>query len=228
MDANRSATLLNLRRPARPSYPFPDQDNLEIQANELATVLCGEPTVWDSPVLKIFGLTSDYRLLNTFVCHNIEPRGHTSDLLYPQAFLLYSLGTGTSVDVPQTILDSMLRIYDKTRKLTLPFGAMICKLLIEAGCQVYRHELLVSRKQKIDGMTKAMFNTHVRGRLQGEQARVQADEEVEYSIENRLLAIENVVFDQSVQIEHLEEKVTSGYSDIRNQLIEMFNQLRHQ
>lgn len=55
----------------------------------------------------------------------------------------------------------MLRIYDETRKLTLPFGSMICKLLIEAGCQVYKHELPFSRRQKIDGRIKAMSNTHV-------------------------------------------------------------------
>lgn len=105
--------------------------------NEVATVLSGEPTIWDSPVLKIFGLTTDYQLLNRFVCHNNEPKGHTSDLLYPQALLLYSLGTGSSVDIPRTILNSMLRIYDESRKQTFLFGAMICKMMIEAGCHAY-------------------------------------------------------------------------------------------
>ncbi|XXG62247.1 hypothetical protein AAC387_Pa05g0647 [Persea americana] len=81
--ANRIVTLLNLRRPAPRSYPLSDLDNIVIQANEVATVLCGEPTVWDTPLLKISGLTTDYRLLNTFFCHNIEPKSHKSDLLYP-------------------------------------------------------------------------------------------------------------------------------------------------
>ena len=147
--------------PANPSYPFPIPDNVEVQANEVATVLCGEPTVWSSSILKISGLTTDYQLLNTFVCHNIEPRGHSSDLLFPQAALLYYLGTGTSVDVALTIFNSMLRIYDETRKLTLPFGAMICKLLIEAGCQVHPHELPIPKRQKIDSCTKAMSESHV-------------------------------------------------------------------
>eukprot|EP00268_Persea_americana_P020786 TRINITY_DN20865_c0_g1_i3.p2 TRINITY_DN20865_c0_g1~~TRINITY_DN20865_c0_g1_i3.p2 ORF type:complete len:111 (-),score=21.02 TRINITY_DN20865_c0_g1_i3:115-447(-) len=110
----------------------------------------------------------------------------------------------------------MLRIYDETGKLTLPFGAMICKLLIEACCQVHPHELPIPKRQKIDRRTKAMYESHVYNRLQGEPARVQANEDDEDSIENRFLAIENAVFDQSLQIEQLEEKVTSGFNDLRS------------
>ena len=40
--------------------------------------------------------------------------------------------------------------------------------------------------------------------------------------------IEHAMFDQSVQIEQLNERMATGFSDIRNQLTEMFNQLRHQ
>ncbi|RWR73042.1 hypothetical protein CKAN_00129200 [Cinnamomum micranthum f. kanehirae] len=163
-DANRIATLLNLRRPVPRSYPIPNPDNIVIETNEVATVLCGEPTEWDTPVLKISDLTFDYRTLNIFVCNNIEPRSHISDLAYEQAFLLYCLGIGTSVDILLTIFESMLRVYHEPRKLTLPFGALICKLMIEAGCQAYTHELPVTRRQKIDGRTLAMSNTHVRRR----------------------------------------------------------------
>ena len=73
-----------------------------------------------------------------------------------------------------------------------------------------------------------MSDTHMRGRFQREQAPVQADDVKADSIENRLLAIEHVVFDQSVQIEQLEERVAIGFSNLHNQLTEMFNQLRHQ
>lgn len=229
VDANSIATLLSLQRPVHISYPTNDLDNMMMQANEVATELCGKPTVLDSPVLKIFGLTTDYRLLNTFVCYNIEPRSHRSDLIYSQAFLLYSLGTSTSVDIPQAILESMLRVYNEPRKITLPFGAMICKLMIEKGCQAYSHELPVARRQVIDGRTKAMSDTHVARHLQRGQAPNEADDDAEAdSIENRLLAIENAVFDQSIQIEQLDERMATGFSDIRNQLTEMFNQLRHQ
>lgn len=101
------------------------------------------------------------------------------------------------MDIPRTILDYMLQIYDEPRKLTLSFGAMICKLLIEAGCQAYTYEMPVSKRQKIDGTTKAISDTHLRGHIQGEQALVQDDEDADF-VENRLFTVEHAVFDQSV------------------------------
>ena len=112
----------------------------------------------------------------------------------------------------------MLRIYDETMKPTLPFGAMICKLLIEAGCQVHPHELSTPKRRKIDCRTKSMSASHVHNRIQGEPALIQANEDDEDSIENRHLAIENAVFDQSLQIKQLEETVSRGFNNLRNQL----------
>ena len=103
---------------------------------------------------------------------------------------------------------------------------MICKLLLEAGCQVYQHELPISKRQKIDRRTRSMSDTHVYNRVQGESASVQANEDDEDSIENRLLVVKHAVYDQSLQIEQLENIVTSGFADLRNQLNEMFNHLR--
>ena len=62
----------------------------------------------------------------------------------------------------------------------------------------------------------------------GGQAPLQAGDADADSIENRLLAAEHAMFDQSVQIEQLDERVATSFSDIHNQLTEMFNQLRHQ
>ena len=88
---------------------------------------------------------------------------------------------------------------------------MICKLMIEAGCQAYTHELLVTRRQKINGRTKAIPDTHVNRRLQGGQTPVQVDDAEANSIENHLLAIEHAVFDQSIQSEQLDERVASVF-----------------
>lgn len=241
VDADKIATLLNLNRPAHRIYPFHSQGDVVFQGDGVATILCGGPSIWNSQTLKITGLTTDFRTLNTFVCYNIEPRGHKSDLLYPQAFLLYALATTTSVDIPLTILESMLRIFLDQRKLTLPFGAMICKMMIDAGCQAYSHELPVTKRQTISLRTMAMSDKHVcgRGHIQAVHAQVQTDDAEEDSIEDRLSAVECAVFDQSVQIEHLEGRVTTGFSqmeermatgftDIHNHLTEMFNKLRHQ
>lgn len=52
-----------------------------------------------------------------------------------------------------------------------------------------------------------MSESHVHNRIQGEQAHDEAiQDEDEDSIENWILAVEHVVFDQSLQIEHLEKK----------------------
>ena len=89
----------------------------------------------------------------------------------------------------------MLRTYDELREHILPLGAMICKILIEADFQAYKHEVPVSRKQKINGRTKSMSDTDVWGWIQEEQAQYQDDDIDEDSIENQLLAVEHAVYD---------------------------------
>ncbi|XXG60543.1 hypothetical protein AAC387_Pa04g2424 [Persea americana] len=103
---------------------------------------------------------------------------------------------------------------------------MICKLLIEVGCPVHSHELPIAKRQNIDRRTKAMSESHIHNRLQGEPAHIPADEDDEDSIGNQLLAIEHAVYDQPLQIEQLEENVTTGFTDLWDQLTEMFNQFR--
>ena len=58
-------------------------------------------------------------------------------------------------------------------------------------------------------------------------ARFSVEENDDDSIENRLLAVEHAVYDQSLQIEQLEDKVTIGFVDLRNLLNDMFTQSRH-
>ncbi|RWR84925.1 serine/threonine-protein phosphatase 7 long form [Cinnamomum micranthum f. kanehirae] len=85
---------------------------------------------------------------------------------------------------------------------------------IEAGCQAYTHEMPVVKRQIIDGRTQAKSDTHVRRRPQKGQAPVQADDAETDSIEDMLLAIEHAVYDQSVQIEQLEERVATSILEI--------------
>ncbi|RWR91264.1 serine/threonine-protein phosphatase 7 long form [Cinnamomum micranthum f. kanehirae] len=78
------------------------------------------------------------------------------------------------------------------------------------------------------GRTQSMSDTHVRRRPQRGQASVQANDAETNSIEDRLLAIEHAVYDQSLQIKQLEERVATGFSGISNQIremTEMFKQL---
>lgn len=70
-----------------------------------------------------------------------------------------------------------------------------------------------------------MSDTHVRGRLQGLPAQHQAQdyedaEDDEGSIEDCLLTVEHVVYDQSIQIKQLEECMIecmiAGFTELQN------------
>lgn len=132
--------LLEVQRPPNPYYLFPDLENVEMHKNDAATTLCGRVTEWNFEHLYTYDLTADYHLLNIFVCHNIKPHGHTLDLYYSQAYLLYAIKMSLHVDIPRTIFDSMLKVYEGLKRLALPFGVMICKLLIKYGFRTYDHE----------------------------------------------------------------------------------------
>ena len=62
-----------------PDYPIPA--NTQINYDDVATTICGAVTAAWPGVLILHGkLTAEYRFLNRFVCHNLEPRGHTFDV----------------------------------------------------------------------------------------------------------------------------------------------------
>lgn len=48
VDANKIAKLLNLRRLANPSYHFPNPDNIEVQKEDMASLM------WRSNSLEFF------------------------------------------------------------------------------------------------------------------------------------------------------------------------------
>lgn len=121
----------------------------------------------------------------------------------------------------------MLRVYEGTKRLALPFGVMICKLLIEQVCQAYDYEEPILLTKKINVITTLnMFETHTRGHIQGENIQAQATE-VEHSVEDHLLAVKEAVYDQSIQIELLEERVTAGFFEMRRTSTEQINEMRH-
>ena len=72
------ADFLDILEVTNPDYPIPA--NTQIDYDLVGTTICGEPTAWPSGLIPHGNLTVEYRFLNWFVCHNLEPRGHTSDV----------------------------------------------------------------------------------------------------------------------------------------------------
>ncbi|XXG73463.1 hypothetical protein AAC387_Pa07g2374 [Persea americana] len=90
-----------------PNYPIPA--NTQINYDDVATTICGAITAWPGGILPHGNLTAEHRFLNRFACHNLEPRGHTSDATQKNGYLLYCIGTGKQVNIPQVILNAMIK-----------------------------------------------------------------------------------------------------------------------
>ncbi|XXG58862.1 hypothetical protein AAC387_Pa04g1058 [Persea americana] len=63
---------------AKFDYPVSSETLGTINYDVVATTLYGKEIRWIERVLPHGHLTGEYRFLNLFVCHNLEPRGHTS------------------------------------------------------------------------------------------------------------------------------------------------------
>ena len=72
------ASFMDIPVVKNPDYPIPA--NTRIDYNLVGTTICGVHTVWPGGLIPHGNLTDEYRFLNRFVCHNLEPRGHTSDV----------------------------------------------------------------------------------------------------------------------------------------------------
>lgn len=114
-----NAKLVKVRRPPNPCYPFLDPENVIKFSDAVSTELTGEPSEWARDLLHQHELTDDYRHFYIFVNHDIEPCGHILDPKYPQAYLLYAIGTGLLVDIPKTMFDAMTKIYDGAKRFAI-------------------------------------------------------------------------------------------------------------
>ena len=52
-------------------YPIPA--NTQINYDEVATTICGAVTTWPGGLISHKNLIAEYRFLNRFVCHSLEP-----------------------------------------------------------------------------------------------------------------------------------------------------------
>ena len=71
-----------------PNYPTLENSQVPIDYDLVCTTICGADTRWPGGILPRGNLTAEYRFLNRFVCHNLEPRGHTSNVSHKNGYLL--------------------------------------------------------------------------------------------------------------------------------------------
>ncbi|XXG69649.1 hypothetical protein AAC387_Pa06g2461 [Persea americana] len=86
--------------PVAANLDSPIPENTQIDYDLVATTICGANTAWPDGIIPHGNLTAEYRFLNRFVCHNLEPRGHTSDVTQKNGYLLYCIGIGKRVNIP--------------------------------------------------------------------------------------------------------------------------------
>ena len=85
-------------------YPVSSATLDSIDYDVVATTLCGKEPCWIERVLPHGHLIAEYRFLNLFVCHNLDPCNHTSDVSKKKAHLLYAIGTSKRINVPLVVL----------------------------------------------------------------------------------------------------------------------------
>lgn len=105
------------------------------------------------------------------------------------------------------MFDAMTKIYEGPNRLSLPFGVLICRLLIEKGCQAYPYEESIRPKKTISATTLKLSQAHTRPRAPRREAAGASDDgsdsddsdvHGESSILHRLNDVEAAVSDQSI------------------------------
>lgn len=148
-------------------YPIPEDSQGPIDYDRIGTILCGEETLWPSGLLPHGSLTEEYRFLNRFVCHNVEPRGHTSDINHKNGYLLYCIGTGKTVNIPQVIFNALLKMLSAKKNSILPFAVFITEFLIWKQVPRRNNEPSQKLRNPINSRTLAQSSAHIPGAVQG-------------------------------------------------------------
>ena len=142
-----------------PHYPIPA--NTQINYDEVATTIYEAVNAWPVGLISHGNLTAEYRFLNRFVCHNLEQRGHTSDVAQKNGYLLYCIGTGKRVNIPQVILNAMIKTLSAKKNSILPFGVLITDFLSFKEVPKRSSDLTQKIRNPINSRTLALSTAHV-------------------------------------------------------------------
>ncbi|KAJ8624563.1 hypothetical protein MRB53_033093 [Persea americana] len=115
----------------------------------VARELIGKPIDWIGGALSQNKLTDSYRLLNIFIHHNVNPKGHKG-VTKEDKYLLYYIGTQRTVDLPLALFRGVAKLQTASLNAVFPFPGLISKMLIDMGEEAKTNEDVIIPKQKID------------------------------------------------------------------------------
>ena len=160
------ADFLDIPKVMNPDYPIPA--NTQIDYDLVGTTICGEPIAWPSGLIPHGNLTVEYRFLNWFVCHNLELRGHTFDVAQKNGYL--RIGSGKRVNIPQVILNVMIKTLIAKKNSILPFGILISKYLSNIRVPKKSSDVTQKIQNLINVRTLTLSTSHVPPAPQGDEA----------------------------------------------------------
>ena len=150
-------------------YPIPKNSQFPIDYDLVGTTICGVDTRWPGGILPHGNLTTEYQFLNRFVCHNPEPMGHTSEVNHKNGYLLYCIGTGKQVNIPQVIMNVLIRTMTAKKNSILPYGVLITEFLLWKEVPKKSNEVIQKIQNPINACTLAQSTAHIPPAPQGDE-----------------------------------------------------------
>ena len=115
------------------SNSLPNIDNFVVR--EVIQLLCGGLVPYDHGKSNVHSLTPPSHVLHHIVTYSLVPRGgHRNEVLYLEAFLVYSIIVGRHLNIGYIIMNHMVvSCENKTR--ILPYGRNMTKVFKEFGIE---------------------------------------------------------------------------------------------
>lgn len=96
----------------RPEFPM----NMVVTLQEVCNVLCIDLNNWSGRSIIALSLKYEYRVLNSIVSTNIDPKKYTYQVSYDRVLLMYAIGTRKSIDIVNYIYNTILLLQIESEK----------------------------------------------------------------------------------------------------------------
>ena len=144
------ARYFGLRRVKKTNFEYPD-----VRAPPLS-VICKELLKdWDGEVqCSKLKLKAKYLILFLFSCHSLMPLKRTVDMSLNRAQLLWVIGMGKSIDLPQYMFMQIYHAYTHLNpKGLISFTCMLTKIIRESKVWISRDLITKDQENAIDDTT---------------------------------------------------------------------------